>query len=785
MQDEICQKIDMLLSFIDNSTDKVVEEKNTQNKTTLETIKLTCLKISEQLKDGSISNALTEYKSILNNYIESKYETDIMKYLTDEWIQTTVFQLMAININHCTRWPIVDKMVQCCKLLMRIAVSLIKDNHFTGIQIITQINSTANFFKTFGCNYHEKRGYPLDEKEIETLNEWRTNEIKENSYIDYLFYNRWRYGLITAITQQTNESNTTYKMFKIHPKVDEIATTTAYDEFTLSHKTYDQISKPLTHFQKFGAKYFNTKGTYLTKQQTEELKEWRRTGIKRDCYVDYLYYNQWRYGKILEIYNDNNDEYGKYQILKIEKKMDEIPIENYYDEFILSPNTMSQICKPLTKSIAYKPQMLSWRKQLTINDKCDVLDQYNRWYTATVIEENISLNKIKIKYDGWAERWDCWIYRDDVKLQPYLSIAKGGREAPVHVKGCLKDTKTWIEDYQDDEKDDLYLIYRGQIGVSFHLVDIFNEFGKFGGFDAILQILSNKEYDFQIKQFLTVITSLLQIHKNYSKQFADKFIRPLNELVLYKFQSLSCDELLELTETDMNNIIDAVKILLVRYKSEKETDEICQILHLNLSLKKLKCASNERQIEAINFLSDVCSDFQWLIQNPKWDRQNPYICADFFNEWIKENNLVQLFFGPSQRALFESNLLIIGYIRNNYKGKYLPLDISNLIILWYNDDQQSHLIERSQRIMKYITHRGQLTMDHLESIYNAIENASAKKDEIELCEICDVIEHILYDLDKEQCSFLLSKLQGMESSQLKSNLSDLIIELKQHMEEIY
>ena len=99
--------------------------------------------------------------------------------------------------------------------------------------------------------------------------------------------------------------------------------------------------------------------------------------------------------------------------------------------------------------------------------------------------------------------------REDMRIQPVLTIAKGGR-ITKGVQGTLDDLEPDCED--DEDPDDVYAVYRGRlIHQSFHLVDIVNEFGKCGGFEAIIQRLSNHKPNIPVKHLRFILSPLSKV----------------------------------------------------------------------------------------------------------------------------------------------------------------------------------------------------------------------------------------------------------------------------------
>ena len=96
-----------------------------------------------------------------------------------------------------------------------------------------------------------------------------------------------------------------------------------------------------------------------------------------------------------------------------------------------------------------------------------------------------------------------------MKVQPHLTQATGGRQSQG-VTGSLDDLEPLIEDDEDEEN--VFAVYRGRLThASFHLVDILNEFGKCGGFDAIIDRLNNRKPNIPVKHLRYIISPLSKV----------------------------------------------------------------------------------------------------------------------------------------------------------------------------------------------------------------------------------------------------------------------------------
>ena len=113
------------------------------------------------------------------------------------------------------------------------------------------------------------------------------------------------------------------------------------------------------------------------------------------------------------------------------------------------------------------------------------------------------------------------IHRDEMKCQPHLTQAKGGRESQG-VQGSLEALEPCCED--DEDPDNTFAVFRGRlIHHSFHLVDIVNEFGRVGGFKAITERLANHKPNIPVKNLRFIISPLSKVLINkyaFDRNFA-------------------------------------------------------------------------------------------------------------------------------------------------------------------------------------------------------------------------------------------------------------------------
>ena len=123
-----------------------------------EQIKQQCRLIIGAFRDeqNDITRALQNYKYILMHYKNAQtYTEECREYIMDRFLEDSCVALMKREHHHFqTDWNMADEINNCCKLLINIAVPLIKDDSHLAMQIIYYCLNTSNpFFRHFGHDW--------------------------------------------------------------------------------------------------------------------------------------------------------------------------------------------------------------------------------------------------------------------------------------------------------------------------------------------------------------------------------------------------------------------------------------------------------------------------------------------------------------------------------------------------------------------------------------------------------------------------------------------------------
>ena len=71
-----------------------------------------------------------------------------------------------------------------------------------------------------------------------------------------------------------------------------------------------------------------------------------------------------------------------------------------------------------------------WRESMAVGDVIDAKDSEGRWFDSRIVAIDIG-DRVKVHYNGWSSRWDCWFDRNDESIQPHLTHTDDWRRLRV------------------------------------------------------------------------------------------------------------------------------------------------------------------------------------------------------------------------------------------------------------------------------------------------------------------------------------------------------------------
>eukprot|EP01084_Bolivina_argentea_P146211 256085_1 len=214
-----------------------------------EQLQRSCESIVTDFKDEQhdINRPLANYKFILTHYKnKSMYDDKSREYIFNFLVSSCQALMQRKYIHFKNDYNMADATIECCKLLIEIAIPFITNNVKWAAEIIYEcLNGTSAFFTTFGNDWRQYRGSELQPEEVKNDEDWRLNGITVGGHVDYLRSNRWHYGEIKKIVDKTSNDGANFQLLFIRPKMHGMYNN-LLDEWTFSKSTYCQISQPLT-----------------------------------------------------------------------------------------------------------------------------------------------------------------------------------------------------------------------------------------------------------------------------------------------------------------------------------------------------------------------------------------------------------------------------------------------------------------------------------------------------------------------------------------------------------
>ena len=142
----------------DIAPQQISEQQQINAKKQLEKLKQNCRVLMSKFRDeqNDIKQALQSYRNILTYYNTNQlYNDECREYIRDRFLEDSCVALMKREHHHFQQdWVMADSINESCKLLIQIAVPLIKDDSQLAMQIIYYcLNSSNPFFRHFGHDW--------------------------------------------------------------------------------------------------------------------------------------------------------------------------------------------------------------------------------------------------------------------------------------------------------------------------------------------------------------------------------------------------------------------------------------------------------------------------------------------------------------------------------------------------------------------------------------------------------------------------------------------------------
>jgi len=172
------------------------------------------------------------------------------------------------------------------------------------------------------------------------------------------------------------------------------------------------------------------------------------------------------------------------------------------------------------------------------------------------------------------------------------------------------------------------------------MIQFLNLFGELGGYQKILDKLSNKNGSEQPISFELASCYLEQLSNCsilFHRSFVNQYFDPLIEAVRFKLLQASEAQLRTVRKERFDEILKSLETLLLRTKSNEEKKNEIAMLHLDLALIFLRQTFLERRIDGAKFLQEVCKSAKYEVSTSYGQSLRKKVV-----NYIKQNKILQL-----------------------------------------------------------------------------------------------------------------------------------------------
>jgi len=302
-----------------------------------------------------------------------------------------------------------------------------------------------------------------------------------------------------------------------------------------------------------------------------------------------------------------------------------------------------------------------WKKDLKPGDQIDAYDKAKQWYASTILEitEHTDNHRRKWpeakvgfriyyedaqkvddegkKYDGWSNKFDETLPLCSAKVAKLYTYTKP--------KGSKSGTKSY-EDFFVDDSNDLqvkegeemvYAVTRPRKSKSYLLIECLNLFGKLGGYDQMLEKMSDTKEPISFELLSHYMECLGKVFPFYHRDFVAKFASDVKDAVHHAILNAPEASIRNVRKERIESIVTRLNDLLKRIMSYSNRDQEIESLNMDIILMCLKSGFLERRIQGIKSLAET-------LKNLKYSKSS--IGSDFMLDWFQKHQILELIFDP-------------------------------------------------------------------------------------------------------------------------------------------
>lgn len=192
------------------------------------------------------------------------------------------------------------------------------------------------------------------------------------------------------------------------------------------------------------------------------------------------------------------------------------------------------------------------------------------------------------------------------------------------------------------------------------LLFLINYFAKLGGFEAVLDILKNKDDNSRVPFPFVNSILLYALNQFIDPEFSSQFFTENTELIFQRIKIISDHELKDLKHEEILNLLARMGKL-----SENLNTDGLEINKLNLFLSMLKCSYLEKRIKGLTEINFALESYEPRVAN--LDSSKVKVTQNELQNWIVDENVINILLSerPHVELIKRASPLLKFLARNN------------------------------------------------------------------------------------------------------------------------
>ena len=379
----------------------------------------------------------------------------------------------------------------------------------------------------------------------------------------------------------------------------------------------------------------------------------------------------------------------------------------------------------------------AWKHELRVGDNIDVVDPLGTWYNSTILsisdelepgtasvpdkhypvflvgyrvycDDGKKVDEDGRRFAGWSSKYDEKIAVTSPRIARYNSKTKYlGRGQSLYDK---------IDDAADPDTppgaERVFVMPRKYYTQSGLYLQLFNRFGREGGFAKILARVRDPALPFELLYYFTEMMMRLtpMLHRTVAQELLPEFARAVQKAL----REASSPNLRAMEPERFDNLVPALEKMLTRVVAASEANLEVDLFNLEMCLTMLRSEFFPRRIQGFKNLNEVTKQLRFYVSRS--------FKADYLAQWLKKHQVLREVFSPERHHL--------------------------------------QLIQRAGDVIKFLLLESELTPDELRLIWDA----TAFDEDVKM-EVLKLVKEIAMHLPLPLCAEITDLIIASDSEQ--------------------